>query len=667
MSDKEYFTEFFCISPGAIACTVGSYCPTGSTAQKKCSSGYYCPTTTTQILCSSIGSFCPSGSISQNMCPSGYYCPDTSSNILCFPNSYCPVGSTSQTQCKNGYYCPTSSVQTLCQKGYYCPTGSISPVECPAGYSCPNPTTQFFCPSGFYCPAGQKLWTLKNNLNIYQDPNTGSFTATGSSGYGIAGALSSVEGYSTSCYVLFKTSTPNEDFCVGLSKINTGTSYQTINYAFYISGKSSTVQIYESGIAIPTFGTIPAATDTYLIQYTGYFVRYYQNNILLRSVLAGSNVKLYLGNAFNSGLSTAIITNLLFSSGSSNLSTNQLWTPINLLNINQDNYTSGTFTATGVAGWNTAGALSSVEGYSNGCYVSFKTSTPTKDFIVGLSSKNTGTNYNDINFGILINGGAIPPVIELYESGISQGRGVGSAPSASNVYIIQHDGSKVRYYQNNTLLRTVAYSGTLYLGNSFYSGLGEAIITNLVFSNGSTLISTQQLCSTGYYCPPGSITQTLCPEGYYCSNTSTIKLCEIGYYCPPGSTTQPNNNTLYRITKGGNSIAFLNPPFIYSQLDTPDQKCNLMYVSTTADGYNQYRIRSQTNYLYSTGTVLATRTRYPSTLETDSLFTFTPVTNGFRIIDSYSKYLYFDSTLASLAIVLTDLESLATSWVIKLS
>ena len=119
----------------------------------------------------------------------------------------------------------------MCQKGYYCPTGSISPVECPGGYSCPNPTTQFFCPSGFYCPAGQKLWTLKNNLNIYQDPNTGSFTATGSSGYGIAGALSSVEGYSTSCYVLFKTSTPNEDFCVGLSTINTGTSYQTINYA----------------------------------------------------------------------------------------------------------------------------------------------------------------------------------------------------------------------------------------------------------------------------------------------------------------------------------------------------------------------------------------------------------------------------------------------------
>jgi len=51
--------------------------------------------------------------------------------------------------------------------------------------------------------------------------------------------------------------------------------------------------------------------------------------------------------------------------------------------------------------------------------------------------------------------------------------------------------------------------------------------------------STQVICSgTGSYCPSGSITETLCSMGNYCPNSYTQNVCDKGYYCPQGSVSQ---------------------------------------------------------------------------------------------------------------------------------
>ena len=207
--------------------------------------------------------------------------------------------------------------------------------------------------------------------------------------------------------------------------------------------------------------------------------------------------------------------------------------------------TPGTFTSNGANDWGKAGALSSVQGYSQGCYVSFKNpdSNRNKSFLIGLSSINTGTSYVTVNFGIYISiWSPTSSSVEIFESGTVISRyGFGSV---NDVYTITHDGENVRYYINNTLLRTTPYSGTLYLGNAFLHS--STIVTNLIFG-------PIDKCPPGYYCDAGNAGTNIdvCPPGYYCPTGTTgsnTYPCPSGYYCPTGSslpivcspgTTQP--------------------------------------------------------------------------------------------------------------------------------
>lgn len=54
------------------------------------------------------------------------------------------------------------------------------------------------------------------------------------------------------------------------------------------------------------------------------------------------------------------------------------------------------------------------------------------------------------------------------------------------------------------------------------------------FASGSVC----SLCSTGFFCPPGSVMQTPCLMGYYCPSSIYQYLCQLGTFCPQGSASQ---------------------------------------------------------------------------------------------------------------------------------
>jgi hypothetical protein len=71
-------------------------------------------------------------------CTLGYYCPAGSTNngaVQCRAGTYCPTGSAIATPCPAGLFQPdagTGECVLECQAGYYCPPGSAMPIPCPA-------------------------------------------------------------------------------------------------------------------------------------------------------------------------------------------------------------------------------------------------------------------------------------------------------------------------------------------------------------------------------------------------------------------------------------------------------------------------------------------------------------------------------------------------------
>ncbi|CEM36103.1 unnamed protein product [Vitrella brassicaformis CCMP3155] len=188
-------------------CTEGMYCDHyGLTAPKgDCDPGFYCagravsPAPRDNItgnICS-VGGFCPAGSSEPTACSEGFYNPfegakDNSSCITCPPGFYCDgVGAATASQpCEEGFYCPggaidpygktpTNSTNMTADEGYYAPAGSSNQVPCPIGTyndltgqgSC---TT---CPAGYYCP-DQGM----SDVVGYECPQ-GSFCQVGSTSY----------------------------------------------------------------------------------------------------------------------------------------------------------------------------------------------------------------------------------------------------------------------------------------------------------------------------------------------------------------------------------------------------------------------------------------------------------------------------------------------------
>jgi hypothetical protein len=134
------------------ACSLGTFCPSGSVAESDCP----------------LGKFCQTPALAED-CPLGRYGPSTrliaaTECTLC-PNGMRGVAAGQATQaagcgpCTLGFYC-IAGVETACSYGSYCPpsTSTVNP-PCPLGSYCASPSSRVDCPTGRWGASTGLQWT----------------------------------------------------------------------------------------------------------------------------------------------------------------------------------------------------------------------------------------------------------------------------------------------------------------------------------------------------------------------------------------------------------------------------------------------------------------------------------------------------------------------------
>ena len=118
-------------------CPAGTYGDSEGLKQKNCSG-----------LCT-LGNFCPLGSSTPTLCPAGTYgdsegLKDDACSGLCPLGNFCPLGSSTPTLCPAGTYGDSEGLKDdacsgLCPQGKFCPLGTSTPLNCGA--------VNVFCPT----------------------------------------------------------------------------------------------------------------------------------------------------------------------------------------------------------------------------------------------------------------------------------------------------------------------------------------------------------------------------------------------------------------------------------------------------------------------------------------------------------------------------------------
>ena len=135
--------------------------------------------------------------------------------------------------------------------------------------------------------------------DITYNPDTKTVTCS-KSGTGWTSQIYSKSGYKDNVFVTFRASQTNKDILIGFSEspsIDAG--YSNINYGIYING-ATLLRILENGTEItpPAGHTNYAVGDELRIEYSGGYVRYYHNGVLIRSVARAIGNPLYLDSSF---------------------------------------------------------------------------------------------------------------------------------------------------------------------------------------------------------------------------------------------------------------------------------------------------------------------------------------------------------------------------------
>ena len=195
----ECYDGYYCISKATSPtptdgttgdiCSVGHYCPSGSSSEEDCPTGTYGPTEGMSDLSQCIdcpyGKYCASVALEEPSgdCDQGYYCltgkdSATPTDGLCPKYYYCDNSiNYVKAPCPKGLYSDVTGLDAckICTEGYYCTGGTGLPTKCPKGYKCPQDSvnsigtrieTEFPCEEGYYssslasadctiCPAGR--------------------------------------------------------------------------------------------------------------------------------------------------------------------------------------------------------------------------------------------------------------------------------------------------------------------------------------------------------------------------------------------------------------------------------------------------------------------------------------------------------------------------------
>ena len=179
---------------GLTTCPQGYFCPDDATGVDVCRK-YPCPAGTfgggtglaTEGACTgcSVGNWCPAGSSSQSNCPTGFFCelndPDAFDES-CDAGTYSIVDNTNDKSncvtCETGYYCPKGSRNYPGSKRLPCPSGTYV-LASDSGFESVHDCHP--CPEGKYCPESPTI-VLSDDLNNLADCSFGYYCPFGTRG-----------------------------------------------------------------------------------------------------------------------------------------------------------------------------------------------------------------------------------------------------------------------------------------------------------------------------------------------------------------------------------------------------------------------------------------------------------------------------------------------------
>ena len=298
-------------------------------------------------------------------------------------------------------------------------------------------------------------------------------------------AARSLESFTGGAAALGMAAQTNADCMFGLTTSSSFTSYTALNYCVYLHG-SGYVYLFELGVNVGGPLATYSTTDKFVVQYDGQFVRYFQNNTLIRQTTASPNLVFYWGSAHsiansrvnNAGIApvTASSALALVNNGGMTLIGNTAFKSGNTSNV-----------------WD-AGFFSKFS-YAGGAAVSFSPVGTSDHFMLGLNTATdlSSNDYTGLDYSIYCAVGTY----YVYESNTTGGA-LGTY-AAGDVFHVVYDNANVRYFLNGSLFRTVAAAAglRLYADSSFYTlnGAGAKDIAFGPYGNPSAVSPTNQITS----------------------------------------------------------------------------------------------------------------------------------------------------------------------------
>jgi RHS repeat-associated protein len=299
-----------------------------------------------------------------------------------------------------------------------------------------------------------------------------SLTKTAADGWGNAGAVSTQTIASGDGYVEFTASETNTYRLVGLSHTDTNQSYNTLDYAIYLTPNGSLAG-YQGATYLGTLGTY-AAGDVLRVAIESGVVKYKKNGTVFYTATTAPNYPLMVDTSLYTNGAT--ISNVLISSGNggSGGAGNVGWT--NTVGVNA---ATNNLTKTAANGWGNAGAVSTQTIASGNGYVQFTASETTTYRMLGLSHTDTNQSYNTLDYAIY-----------LQPNGLLSGYlgatylGTLGSYTTGDVLRVEIDGQSVKYKKNGAdfYTTTVLPNYPLMVDTSLYTN--GATITNVVLSSG---------------------------------------------------------------------------------------------------------------------------------------------------------------------------------------
>jgi RHS repeat-associated protein len=469
-------------------------------------------------------------------------------------------------------------------------------------------------------------------------------------------------------FVEFTADATNGHYMVGLSSVNIDKSFNWIGYAIHLS-INGTVRIFESGGDYGQFGTYVSG-DVFRVSRQGTTISYRKNGIVLRSVAVANNVSLLVDVAHHKGVMPPVTCSFTtvpslqgvvnptpsvlgsaqgsvavtavkgaapytysWSTGETGSSISQKatglytasvtdnsgrtrsrnyrvgyqveWSEMENMSVNADNSLTKTLASTS---WN-AGAfsLNQLRPNTDG-WIQFIADNPGPHYMVGLATTNINASTNiQYCFQISLSG-----EVRIFEGGSDKGA-MGTSRKG-DVFRISREGSAVKYYQNDRLVRTVSGIASEPLHADVSAGIGPIPSVTCSFttpvrvtahvvpplasaSDGSIRVTPAGgLLPLTYSWSSGETTATLTgkPRGTYTLNVTdatgvtTPYSYYVGYKTEWSSPINCTRNADNSLTKSTTSASWDAGAFSHNQLPAG------------ADGFIEF-VANQTPAMYMVG------------------------------------------------------------------